>query len=492
MLVTSPYALLNPTQMAKADQAAIAHGVPGNELMAAAGQAVADAINRRWKPGIVVVLCGPGNNGGDGFVVARHLREAGWTVRLALLGKLDALTGDAAWHARQWHGQVYNLNASILDEANLVVDALFGAGLARDVAGASAAILNEVVRRKLPVCAVDIPSGVDGATGVVRGTAATANLTVTFFRKKPGHVLLPGRALCGEIEVVDIGIPNHVLNKLSPAVYENAPELWLDHFPWPELTAHKYRRGHVLVYGGPQMTGAARLVAMAAARIGAGLVTVAAPSEAWPIYAASLTSIMVEALDGRDLAPALKDQRRNALVIGPGAGLNEQTRHNVLAATATGRALVLDADAISVFEDSPDDLFASIRGPCVLTPHEGEFQRLFGYEGARLARASDAARKSGAVVVLKGPDTVIAEPGGRAVINSSASPWLATAGSGDVLSGMVAGLLAQDMPVFEAACAAVWIHGAAANMVGPGLISEDLPGMLPQCLRQLYRDKKPA
>lgn len=491
MLYTSPYALLSPAQMDKADQAAIAGGVPGTALMAAAGYAVAEAINRRWSPGTVAVLCGPGNNGGDGFVAAKQLRETGWRVRLALLGSRETLKGDAAWHAGQWGESIQGLDVSILDGADLVVDALFGAGLARDVEGMPAAILTEVARRDLPVCAVDIPSGVDGATGRLRGTAIQASLTVTFFRKKPGHVLLPGRALCGELVVADIGIPDCILDCVAPTDFENAPQLWLKHFPRPQPTTHKYQRGHVLVYGGPRMTGAARLVGMAAARMGAGLVTVATPSEAWPIYASALNSIMVEALEDGNLESALKDQRRNALVLGPGAGLSQQTRANVLAAAATGRAMVLDADALSVFADAPDQLFTAIRGPCVLTPHDGEFQRLFAVQGDRLMRARNAARKAAAVIVLKGPDTVIAEPGGRAVINSCASPWLATAGSGDVLAGMVAGLLAQGMPEFEAACSAVWIHGCAGKLAGPGLISDDLPGLLPHVLRQLLSDEPP-
>lgn len=489
MLDTSSHALLAPVEMARADQAAIAGGVPGVALMAAAGRGVAEEINARWKPGTAVVLCGPGNNGGDGFVVAQCLHEFGWRVRVALLGDMKSLTGDAAWHAAQWQGPMERLDVSVLGEADLVVDALFGAGLTRDVAGVAADVLAEVARRKLPVCAIDVPTGVDGATGAVRGLAVQADLTVTFFRKKPGHVLFPGRTLCGELQVKDIGIPDGVLKDVVPSTFENAPDLWLNNFPWPVNDAHKYQRGHVLVNGGGRMTGAARLVALAAARIGTGLVTVAAPAEAWPIYAAALTSIMVESLSDGDLAPALEDKRRNAIVIGPGAGVNEHTRRNVLAAAATGRSLVLDADALTVFQDAPEQLFSALRGPCVLTPHDGEFQRLFRVEGDRLTRARYAARKSASVVVLKGPDTVIAEPGGRAVINTRASAWLATAGAGDVLAGMVAGLLAQGMPVFEAACAAVWLHGTAGKLAGPGLMSEDLPGLLPHVLGQLLEQQ---
>ncbi|NLC36457.1 MAG: NAD(P)H-hydrate dehydratase [Alcaligenaceae bacterium] len=472
--------------MARADQAAIAAGVPGVDLMAAAGQAVADAIEARWLPGAVLVLCGPGNNGGDGFVVARRLLAAGWQVRVALSGAPGDLQGDAAWHAQQWRNDVHALDIHLLDGVDLVVDALFGAGLSRDVDGPAADILREVARRGLPVCAVDVPSGLDGASGQVRGMAVQAALTVTFFRKKPAHLLLPGRQLCGEVVLADIGIPATVLQEIAAPTFENASALWSAQLPRPDAATHKYKRGHVLVNGGARMTGAARLAALGAARAGAGLVTIAAPPEAWAIYAAAMTSIMVEALPGSDLAPALADKRRNALVLGPGAGVAEQTRRNVLAAAATGRALVLDADALSVFADQPATLFSALRGPCVLTPHDGEFARLFSVAGDKLARARRAAQRSGTVVVLKGADTVVAEPGGRAAINANAPAWLATGGSGDVLAGMVAALLAQGMPVFEAACAAVWMHGEAGRLAGPGLISEDLPGLLPQVLRQFY------
>jgi len=488
------HVLLAPAEMTQADQAAIAGGVPGISLMAAAGAAVAAAIQQRWGPCQVLVLCGPGNNGGDGFVVAQRLQECGWAVRVALAGQPGSLRGDAEWHARRWSGDVRVLEDEypepvnvLLEGAGLIVDALFGAGLSRDFGGAAAGLLHEAARRRIPVCAIDVPSGVDGASGAVRGTAVAAALTVTFFRKKPGHLLLPGRQLCGDLVVADIGIESD-LPGLPPAkTFENVPPLWSSSFPWPHAAAHKYRRGHVLVTGGAVMTGAARLAALGAARVGAGLVTIAAPAEAWLVYAAAMTSIMVESLPDGDLAPALVDERRNAVVIGPGAGLGERTQRNVLAAAAAGRALVLDADALTVFADDPGRLFQALDGPCVLTPHEGEFVRLFGASGSlgKLGRARSAARHSGAVVILKGADTVVAEPGGRAAINTNAPPWLATGGTGDVLAGMTAGLLAQGMPVFEAACAAVWLHGEAGRLAGPGLISEDLPSLLPQVLRQL-------
>ncbi|MYN12267.1 NAD(P)H-hydrate dehydratase [Pusillimonas sp. TS35] len=481
-------ALLTPRQMAVADQGAIDAGVSGAALMEAAGAAVANAIVGRWPRCPIVVLCGPGNNGGDGFVAARHLHAAGWPVRLALLGTREHLSGDAALHAHAWEGPIETMQPSVLDGMELVIDALFGAGLARPIEGAAADVLQAVQARGLPVCAVDIPSGVDGASGVVRGMAVQAALTVTFFRKKTGHVLEPGRGLCGDLAVVDIGIPASVLQAVQPSVFENDPVLWLSAYPWPQAVGHKYMRGHALIAGGRLMTGAARLAAQSCARMGAGLVTVAAPLVSWAVYAASLTSIMVHPMkESGTLEDILADARINTVVVGPGAGVSDLTRKHALQALSGQRAVVLDADAISVFAPDPDTLFGAINGPCVLTPHEGEFNRIFDAQGDKLSRALTAARQSGAVVVLKGADTVIAAPDGRAAINTNAPAELATGGTGDVLAGMVAGLLAQGMPPYLAAAAAVWIHGEAARLFGPGLISEDLPALIPRVLRRMRR-----
>jgi hydroxyethylthiazole kinase-like uncharacterized protein yjeF len=479
-------ALLTPAEMAGADRAAIAGGVPGTELMETAGRAVAEIILERWTPRPVAVLCGPGNNGGDGFVAARHLAARGWPVRLGLLGERARLTGDAAHHAALWREPVLPLGAALLDGAALVVDAIFGAGLSRPVEGAARAMIEAVAGRPIPVVAVDVPSGLDGATGAVLGAAAPATVTVTFFRKKPGHLLYPGRALTGELVLVDIGIPARVLPAVASKTYENGPTLWLEAYPWPPPEGHKYRRGHALVAGGALMTGAGRLAARAALRVGAGLVTLAAPESSWPIYAAALTGIIVQPVASpEDFAGLLADSRRNAILLGPGAGTTPETRAAVLAALGTKRAVVLDADAITVFAEDPGALFHAIAGACVMTPHEGEFLRLFSVSGDKLARARAAARQSGAVVLLKGPDTVIAAPDGRAVINANAPPDLATAGSGDVLSGLVTGLLAQGLDPFRAASAACWLHGDAAERFGPGLIAEDIIATLPQSLRAL-------
>jgi NAD(P)H-hydrate epimerase len=321
---------------------------------------------------------------------------------------------------------------------------------------------------------------------MVRGAAAPAELTVTFFRKKPGHVLYPGRGLCGDIVVADIGIPAAVLEQIAPNTWENGPDLWLEGYPWPQPESYKYKRGDVLILGGEAMTGASRMTAQAASRGGAGMVTLAAPAKAWSIYATSLTNAIVQSFDSlSDFEGLLADSRRNVIAIGPGAGVGSSTREFVLAALATKRATVLDADALTSFAEAPQDLFRAIVGPCVLTPHAGEFMRLFHFEGDKLQRARDAARQCNAVVLLKGPDTVIAAPDGRAIINSNAPAQLATGGSGDVLTGIVAALLAQGMAPFEAASAAAWLHGAAAAEFGLGLVAEDLPNTLPRVLQKL-------
>lgn len=479
--------VLSVEEMYAADRAAMARGVSGLTLMENAGRRVAEEILERFGPRPVAVLCGPGNNGGDGFVAARHLVEAGAPVRLALFGSREALKGDAAAMARRWRGPVEDFTPALLDGAELVVDAVFGAGLGRDVAGPIRAALETVAARGLRSVAVDVPSGLDGETGLVRGYALPAAMTVTFFRPKPGHLLMPGRALCGELKVADIGIPEAVLEEVRPQSFRNAPQLWAALFPWPRPEGHKYARGHAVVAsGGRAKSGAARLAARAALRAGAGLVTVASPPDATAENAAQLTAVMVNEYEGeKGFRETIADPRRNAVCLGPGMGVTPATRAKVLAALKLGKACVLDADALTVFAKSPEALFRAIRSPCILTPHEGEFQRLFRAAGGKLARARAAARAANAVVVLKGPDTVVAAPDGRAAINENAPPTLATAGSGDVLAGLCLGLLSQSMPAFEAACAAVWLHGEAAAAFGPGLIAEDLPDLIPRALRKL-------
>jgi len=478
--------LLTNAEMSRADAFAVAHGVPSLTLMENAGRAAADAIAVRFKPCAVTVLCGPGNNGGDGFVVARMLDEFGFIVRVAHDAEPK---GDAAAMSDQWKGTRVALEPEALDGAKLVVDGLFGAGLSRPLEGAAAQVVEAL--NDLPVVAIDIPSGISGDTGQpLGGVYVKAALTVTFFRKKPGHLLLPGRALCGETVVADIGIPAEAANT---QLRENAPALW--NFPWPQLEGHKYSRGHCVVVSGPaHATGAARLAARAALRVGAGLVSVASPPDAVAVNAANLTAIMIKVFDGAArLGALLSDKRLNAVALGPGLGVGKDTRELVTTVLKSGAGVVLDADAITSFQDEPQTLFSLLDDRCVLTPHEGEFERLFpgllDRSASKLEAARAAAAQALAVVVLKGADTVIAAPSGKAVINANAPPFLATAGAGDVLAGLIAGLLAQGMPAFDAACAGTWLHGEAARLFGPGLIAEDLPEMLPKVLGQLATSK---
>ncbi len=504
--------LLTPTQMAEADAAAIASGVAGITLMENAGAAVAAAVAARVRPGAAVaVVCGPGNNGGDGFVAARILGAQGHAVRLALLGEVGRLAGDAALAAATWDGAVESaaaaIEAGLLTDCDVVIDALFGAGLARPLEGAAAAIVAAINACGRPVVAVDLPSGLDGATGrVLGGVAVRAALSVTFFRKKPGHVLMPGRALCGEVIVADIGIPAEVLAHLRPHAVLAGPPLWHRLLRAPSLADHKYTRGHtVVVSGGPAATGAARLAATAALRAGSGLVSVASPPTAMMINAGHLTAVMVKRMeDAEGLAAHLADRRLNAVVLGPGLGLGEGTAASIDVALASSAAVVLDADALTVTAGARARVFAAIgarAAPVVLTPHEGEFARLFPdlalrpeAEGGptKIGRAGEAAARSGAVVILKGADTVIAAPDGRIAISDEAPADLATAGSGDVLAGIVGAMLARGLPAFEAAAAAVWLHGAAGREAGPGLIAEDLPGALTPVLARLYAAERAA
>lgn len=490
--------LLSVAQTRRLDACAIARGVPGRTLMEAAGAAVARAALAATSgsgPGAAAVLCGPGANGGDGFVAARRLAQAGVATRVYLLGERGALTGDAALAAADWTGPVAPLGAWRPGDETLVIDALFGAGLSRPLDGAALEAIRRMAAWRGPgraAVAADIPSGIDGDSGRALGEAARCDVTVTFVRRKPGHVLLPGRLACGRIVVADIGQPEACVAEAAGGLRTVGPAGWRAHWRGAQIDGHKYDRGHcVVTSGGPTRTGAARLAARAALRVGAGLVTLAAPGSALSVAAAHLTAVMLARCDdAAGLAALLADRRLNAVALGPGGGVGEGLRAMVLAALASPTAATLDADALTSFAARPEELFSAIRGragPVVLTPHEGEFARLFGASPAnKLARAQDAAARSGAVVILKGPDSVVAAPDGRAALLDLDAPWLATAGSGDVLAGLVAGLMAQGVAAFEAASAAVWLHAQSGRALGPGLIAEDLPEALPAILRALF------
>lgn len=470
---SSSHALLTTAQSAEVGRLCKTAGISAVQRMKAAGTAVAAQIMARWPPQPIAVLCGAGGNGGDGYATAQALAAAGWDVRLIRLS--DPQSGD---DARIWTGKVAPMTTEAVQDVGLIVDALFGTGLNRPLESEIDRVLASIGAAK--VIAIDMPSGVMADTGQSLG-AIEAALTVTFGRKKPCHLLQPGKALCGQVVVIDTA--PEIFAKITPFVFENHPDLWRRALPVLDVGLNKYSRGHALIWGGYPMTGAARLAGRAALRIGAGVVTLVVPEIALPIYAAAMTSVIVTPAKG--VARALRDDSLSALLIGPGAGLNPTTKTAVLSMLARKLPLVLDADALTVFRDDPAVLMRALHGQCVLTPHEGEFRRLFKTQGGKLDTCLAAARSSGAVVVLKGSDTVIAAPDGRAIINANAPPWLATAGSGDVLAGMITGLLAQGMTAFHAAATAVWMHGAGANIFGLGLISEDLPDLLPQVMQDI-------
>ncbi len=482
--------LLTPSQMARADKLAEERGVPSLELMESAGRAVFEAISAHHHPCKVLVLCGPGNNGGDGFVVARLLAEADWPVRVAMFGDAAKLKGDAKTNAERWHGPVSPAEPFVVEGAELIIDGLLGAGLDRDVTGPLAELIDAVNKASVPVVAIDVPSGLDGETGEERGVAVKADLTVTFFRKKPGHLLLPGRLACGEIILTDIGIPSAVLEDIGATAFENAPKLWS--LPQRHHGGHKYDYGHCVVVSGDELkTGAARLAAEAALRAGAGLVTIVGEKDALLVHAAHVTSIMLKLTENHEEFHGIfEDKRLNSVVIGPGAGVGPVTHQHVLSILASDAAAVLDADALTSFAGDTEQLFALIKSrqaPVVLTPHMGEFGRLFkDLEGSKLDMARAAAKRSGAIVVLKGADTIIAAPDGWAAVNANAPASLATAGTGDILAGIIGGLLAQYVEGKYAAAAGVYLHGAAAAAFGkPGLVSEDMPGLIPLALAGL-------
>ncbi len=479
-------ALLTAAQMRQAESLG---AVSSSAMMSKAGEAVARVVMERWKPCRVVVLCGPGNNGGDGYVVAARLRQAGWPVVVgALTGASPSVEAKDA--AAAWTDVTRPLTKDLFDQADLVVDALFGVGLTRPLDAELVGLVENLNARKLPVVAVDVLSGVDADTGRVLGAAVQAALTVTFFCAKPGHVVLPGALRCGEVVIADIGIARAVLDEVQPTTARNAPDLWRKALSWPQPGGHKYSRGQALLFGGPVLTGAARLAARAAQRVGAGLVTLAAPTEAVPLYAAALESVIVRPVASvEDWRALLDDPKRNAVLIGPGMGLDADAKALVHAALATRKPCVLDADALTAFAGEPQELFGLLHEACVLTPHEGEFSRLFGARldaaAPKLERARRAAALAGCVVLLKGADTVVASPDGCAVVNDNAPPWLATAGAGDVLAGLIVGLLAQGLQPMVAASAAAWLHGRSAAAFGPGLIAEDIVDGVPVALKSL-------
>ena len=487
--------ILKVAEMRLAEQAAAA--ASSGPLMENAGQAVAKIIAGRWSPRSTVVLCGTGGNGGDGYVAARCLKEAGWPVRVAIAGEP---AGAAAAAALRWSGSRESLSPACLDGAELVIDALFGLGFEGELGGAERAVVEAINAKGIPCIAIDLPSGVSADRGEVPGIAPRCMLTITFFRKKPAHLLLPAADCCGEVMVEGIGIPESCLENIAPKTAENAPELWLDMFPWPGNVTHKHDRGHALVLGGLVKTGAARLAAQAAARAGAGLVTIACPESMFAVYAGGAPHLLVAPMAGESaLGELLAEKVRNVALLGPGGGISKELgRHILTTLDSPLDNVVLDADALTAMAEDDSlrqEVFRRLAERVLLTPHLNEFCRLFRFSPEEVARdklgvARKAAASSGCTILLKGADTIIAAPDDWAVISRKASPFLATAGSGDILAGIVLGLVAQGMDMFEAACAATWIHGAAAGRLGPGLVATDLLKEIPYVLRELYAHGK--
>ena len=489
-------ALWTPEEANAGDRQAATLDTSTATLMAAAARQIGAHVPPE---GRIAVLAGAGNNGGDAYAAASLLRQGGRDVTVFAAAELLQMRG-AARACAEAFGETTPLTLFDPNGFAIVVDGLLGGGLSRAIEGIERDVIDRLNSAPLFVLAIDLPSGIDGATGSVRGVAVQATRTVTFERRKPGHLLLPGRSFCGEIVVLPIGMSRQAFTLADVSTFANEPPLWQHARLRPDAAHHKYDRGHVAVFSGSATTsGAARLAAMAALRGGAGLVTVLSRASALLVNAGHLTAIMLKRCDGvDDLAELLEDARISTFVLGPGFGTGENARDLALSVLARQRRLVLDADGLTSFGDDPAALFQAVRsaaGETVLTPHPGEFGRLFPdlaeiEKFDRLRAARDAARRSGATLLLKGADTVIAHPDGRAAINTTGTPALATAGSGDVLAGLIAAALANGVLAFEAACVGAWLHGKAAQRFGIGLIAEDLPGSIPAVLAELERAER--
>lgn len=489
--------ILTVSQHTEVDRLSALGGTPLLSLMENAGRQVANEIAKRWPATRTLVLCGPGNNGGDGYVVARHLAARGFDVEVLTVGEHGKGSEEARTMAAAWKGSTRPFVPGEIIRARLVVDAIFGAGLSRGLSPELSQLFEDIAVAEVPVVAVDVPSGMNGDTATFMEDTQpwTAALCVTFFRKKLAHVLLPGRQHCGEVVCTNIGIGDGMISALTqlPVIDPDANRkceeiVGTTGLPVLQPQVHKHARGHCFVFSGPAtMTGAARLSAMAALRTGAGLVTVLGTGDAVPVLAAHLTAVMLQKYDHlSEIATILSDPRPKAVVAGPGMGVSAKTRQAMSYLLSAGRPAVIDADGLTAFEGDPPELFAHLHANCVLTPHVGEFRKLFPgvleRTSNRIQAVREAARQSGAVVLLKGPDTVISAPNGDVGINTNAPPELATAGSGDVLAGIIGGLLAQGLDGFEAAKTGAFLHGECGRLAGRGLIAEDLPEMLPTAM----------
>jgi len=476
--------ILTPQEMRAAEDQLFSGGVDSFDLMKRAGNAVAEFVHANWPEGRIQVLCGPGGNGGDGFIAAAALAKLWRDVDVFCLVPVGKLSGDAARAAAEWGGEVRPLEAALDAPHDIVLDAIFGGGLSRPLEG----VTERLATRGGRVVSVDVPSGIHGESARPLGACFSAQGTITFAALRPAHVLLPGAAYSGGVFVADIGVP------VQTKLLENSPLLWGSRLPQPGQGSHKHARGHLAVVSGNiASTGAARLAGRAGLRAGAGLVTMLSPPDAVAVNASHLTAIMLrEIADAGDLRQAIETV--STVILGPAAGINATTRENVESLLSSNAKAVLDADALTVFSDDRDAFYQQLRPDDLITPHIGEFKRLFGdlldTEPNKVEATRKAAQLAGCVVLLKGPDTVVARPDGTAIVNTHATRWLATAGSGDVLAGIAGGLIAQGVDTFTAAAMASWLHGEAGRRVGAGLIAEDLESELPDILSDLHGEHR--
>jgi len=472
------------------DKRTIKKFIPGYKLMENAGGVIFKIIKKKFKKKKKIkILCGPGNNGGDGFVVAKLLEENGFQdVELFCLVTKNKLKGDAKIAANNFNKNLKSFNDFKISSNDLIIDGIFGSGLKRNISGNLKKII-EKINLKKPYCiSIDTPSGINGDTGEIQGTALKSNDTITFTTKKPGHLLSPGSEYCGNVIVGDIGIN---LEKLSfkPRIFENHPDNWRSKFPWPNQKSHKYTRGFSLIICGEKMTGASRLAARAAARIGCGLLCLGVPRKSFNIYSTENPIALIEIVDDKkDLNNLLKDKRINTILIGPGFGISKKKLELILKVVKEKkRLIVLDADAL---KNNFKKILLKNKTKIVITPHEGEFLQVLKdlnikNKKNKFSIVIEFIKKTKINLILKGNKTLICSQDGKISINTNTSPFLATGGSGDVLAGMITGLISQGMDIFNACCASVWIHGEIGRMKGPGLIAEDLPEMIPKVLKKL-------
>ncbi|PPR34247.1 MAG: Bifunctional NAD(P)H-hydrate repair enzyme Nnr [Alphaproteobacteria bacterium MarineAlpha6_Bin3] len=472
------------------DKKTIKKFMSGYKLMENAGKIIFEIIKKKFnKNKNIKILCGSGNNGGDAFIVAKLLKENGFkNIELFCLITKNKLKGDAKLAAEKININIQNISNLKITKGNLIIDGLLGSGLNKNIAGNLKKIIEKINSKNHYCISIDIPSGINGDTGEIKGVAVKSDLTITFTKKKPGHLISPGKEYSGDVIVKNIGID---LKKLffKPRIYENNPNIWKKDFPWPNQNSHKYTRGFTLIICGEKITGASRLAARGAARIGCGLLCLGVPKKSFNIYATENPIALIETIDDEaDLKNILKDKRINTILIGPGLGVNKKKLNLILKVIKDKkRIVVLDADAL---KNNFKKIAEKSNSEIIVTPHYGEFSKILKNlkikkTNDNLSLAKKFVKKTKYNLLLKGNSTIISSNDGKIVINTNSSPFLATGGSGDVLAGMITGLIAQGMKIFESCCAATWIHGEIAKKLGPGLIAEDLPDMIPKILKKL-------